>query len=437
MSLKNKLVGLTAYSFTDQIFSRLFGIISFVVIVRLLPRDDVGIIGLVAGYLVIFNFLSIAPETILLRDFPKIKDRVHLYITSFMIFWFIRTVATMIMASIVSLYLYWQFENLIVVLVFLAAALFFNMGLFTSIIKELFYVDFKQKTAMSVNFVMNALSLGLILLLYFSPTILFYVFLSFISSAITMVIWYLLLRKYFSFRFCFTREIFRVLNFSITDFAFWQHMNGAITYMIYRIDTAILGFFATFTVIGDYTIALSIANFFFFVPQIIQKSVMVGLSNIGDKKNEGLLMGIIIKYSFIIAMAQLIFFILFGRWIIAILFTPKHLEEIYLYTFIIVIGVTILNISRPLMSLIAAKCSLRETFFKVYLPGGVIAFLGYVILTYLYGSIGTAVGNIVGYSFFSLLLIIFVWRRYPGKLKFKIITTKEREIIMELIRKQN
>jgi O-antigen/teichoic acid export membrane protein len=435
MSLKNKLFGVTTYGFIDQVFSRLLGIIAFVVIIRLLSREDIGIIGLVAGYLVIFNFFSLAPETVLLRDFPKIKSKVNLYISSFMVFSFFRTVVSMSLAGLVAMYLYWQFGSLLVVLVFLASVLFFNMGLFTSIITELFHVDFRQRLIMTINLVMRVFFLGLLLLLYFNPTLLFYVFLSFVSSLIGMTTWYLLLLKYFSFRFCFTREIFQVLRFSISDFAFWQHLNGAITYMIYRVDTAILGFFTTFTVIGDYTIALAVANFFFFVPQILQKSVMVGLSNITDKEDEGLLMGIVMKYSLVLAIAQLIFFVLFGKWIIAILFTAERLDEIYLYALLIVIGVTILNAARPLMPLIATKCSLREGFFEVYLPGGVLAVLGYVVLTYLYGPIGTAIGNIAGYSFFSLLSLVFIWRKYPLKLQFALVTPEEKEMFRGIIQR--
>lgn len=433
MTLKNKLFGLTAYSFVDTVLLRFFGIISFIIIVRLLARSDIGIIGVAAGYLVFLIFFALAPETILLRDFPKIKNRINHYISSFILFWLIRSIIITVLAGIIALFLYHQFENSIVPIYFIGATVLFNMGMFQSLITELFYVSFKQKIVMIMNIVLSVFGTGLVFLLFFKPTLMFYLFVSFLSTFVGLVTWYYLLKRYFAFKFIYAKDSVKIVKNSIKDFALWQHFNGTITHLIYRIDTVILSFFVTLTIIGDYTIALGIANFFFLVPQIVQKTAMVGLSNINNKREEGLFMSIVLKYSFILGIAQLLLFIVFGKWIILTLFTSTHIEQIYLYTVLITCGVTILNFMRPVMSLIASKCSLKEGFFQVYLPSGIMALVGYIILTYFYGPVGTAIGNIVGYSVFALLLYSFMNKKYPLQFKFKLITAEEKEMFKTFI----
>jgi len=432
--LKRKLFELTLYSFLDRVFFRLYGIISFILIVRLLSRTDIGIIGIAGGYLALFNFLNLAPETILLRDFPKIKNNINQFLSSFIVFWFVRSAIIIILSAIVGFFLYQQFGEIIVLIYFLGTTLIFNMGMFQSLIQELFYVSFKQKIAMIVNIILMAISIFLILILFFRPTLIFYLFLSFLASFIGMLSWLFLLKRYFSFKFIYTKNNLKIIKESIRDFALWQHLNGVITYVIYRIDTVILSFFVALTIVGDYTIALGIANFFFFVPQIVQKSAMVGLSNIKNKSEESLFMSIALKYSFILGIMQLLLFIVFGKWVIQTLFTRMYVEQIYLYTVLITCGVTILNFMRPIMSLIASKCNLREGFLKVYLPALIMSLIGYIVLTYLYGPIGTAIGNIFGYSVFALLLYSFMTKKYPLRFKFSLITPEEKEMFKKLLR---
>ena len=46
----------------------------------------------------------------------------------------------------------------------------------------------------------------------------------------------------------------------------------------------------------------------------------------------------------------------------------------------------------------------------MYLPAGIVAVLSYIFLAAAYGAIGTAVGNIVAYSFFSLFVLLYALR---------------------------
>ena len=54
--------------------------IMLVLLVRLLPHDDYGIIGIVAGYFAFIHILNFSMESIILRDHKKYDHHIEKYI---------------------------------------------------------------------------------------------------------------------------------------------------------------------------------------------------------------------------------------------------------------------------------------------------------------------------------------------------------------------
>lgn len=433
MDLKNKLFGLTAYGLLDTMLLRLFAAVSFIILVHLLSKEDIGIIGVASGYMVIFNLLAIAPETVILRDYPKIKNEISRRVSAFMIFWLIRLVLLTLVALGVSVFLFDRYQSFLPAFFFLGSVLVYNLTLFPGLITQVFYAGFKQKTVTWINILLNLIGVGLLVFLFMRPNLVTYLIILMVSAVIGMIVWYYRLKKDFSFKFE-NRDSFAVIKESIYGFTLWNHLNSAILNMIYQIDTLIISFFVLLSAVGDYTIALGIANFFFIVPQVLQRSVFIGFSNIDNRKDEGTLISAGLKYSFILGIGQLLFFIVFGKAIINMLFTQEHVSEIYVYCLLITCGVTILNIMRPIASLINSKCALKEAFLSVYLPAGIFALAGYLVLTVYYGPVGTAAGNILAYAILSLFLWRFVSKKYPLNLEFELLSEKEKEVLRTILK---
>lgn len=434
MDLKNNLVRLTAYGLLDTLFTRLFSALSFIVLVHLLSKEDIGVIGVVSGYMALFGFLSISPETIILRDYPKIRNELSRHLSAFMFFWLIRFIILSVFALVVAVFLFDKYNSLIPAVFFFGSVFVYNLNLFPGIITQVFYAGFKQKTVTWINILLNLLSLILLFFLLVEPGLLTYLLILVASALIGIFVWYYEIRKEFHFRFENKGDFFEIIKESIYGFTLWNHLNSSILNMIYQVDTLILSFFTALAAVGDYTIALGIANFFFIVPQVVQRTVFIGFSNINDKRDEEELISSSLKYSFMLGIAQLVFFFFFGTAIIEIFFTKQHVVEIYTYALLITCGVTILNFVRPLMSLINSKCVLRDVFFSVYLPSGILALIGYVFLTVYFGAVGTAAGNIFAYLVFALLLYVFMLEKYPLKFRFEILSAKEKEILKNMFK---
>jgi len=436
-SLKEKVASLAFFSLLDTIFGRVTHLISLLVVIRFLARDDFGIIGLSYGYLAFLSLLSLAPETVLYRDFPKIKSaqKVNLHISAFLIFGFVRTLVILIIGCIIGGYLYWHYKNWLVPISFIVITLGSNIIMMQGPIKELLRVDFKQKIATITGFFIEIIVLGvLILVLSLSPSLATYLMVFLATSIGAMGVWLIILKKVYNYRWIFNRESIDVLKYSIKDFSFWNHLNGTVTNLIYNVDTAILSLIGiSLSIIGNYTVALKLSNFFFFAPMILQSVNTITLVNI-NKERSGFGINIFLKYNLIISLIQFLLFVLCGKWAIETFVTPKDTDVIFRYGLLIIIGVSILNIGRPLISWITIKGSLREAFFRIYLPSGIIGIFIYLILAMFWGATGVACGNIVAYSLFLILIVNYVLRKCPFRMNIHWFDRKEKEMLFNIIR---
>lgn len=437
MNLREKVANLTFFSLLDTILGKAIHLISLIVLVKLLSRGDFGVIGISFGYLAILSFLSLAPETVLYRDFPNIKSdkKINLCISSFILFGLFRTLIILVISCAVGGCLYWYYKDYIIPLSFIIITLGSNIILLQGPIKELLRVDFRQKLATITGFFIEVAILFIIIsALFLSPSLVVYLSVFLATSICALMVWLTILKRIYNFSWVFSRDTMKVLKHSIWDFSFWNHLNGSMTNLIYNVDTAILSLCGmSLIVIGNYTVALKLSNFFFVVPMILQGTNTIALSNV-KKEKSSFTVSLFLKYILIISLIQLIIFILFGRWAIETFITPKDSELIFQHALLIIIGVSILNIVRPLISWVAIKGSLKQVFFKVYLPSGIISFFIYLILTKYFGSIGTAFGNIVCYLLFSVLMIYYIAKKCSFKIEGGLITRDEKDLLLKLFK---
>lgn len=439
MNLKQKVSNLAFFSVLDIILGKLIHVISLLVVLRFLPREDFGVIGLSYGYLAFLSLLSLAPETILYRDFLKIKlaQKVNLHISAFLIFGFVRTLVILIIGCIIGGYLYWYYKSWIIPISFIVITLGSNIIIMQGPIKELLRVDFKQKVAAITGFFIEIIILGvLILVLYLSPSLVTYLTVFLSASFGAFGIWLIILKKVYNYSWIFNRESISVLKYSIKDFSLWNHFNGTVSNLLYNVDTAILSLIGiSLSIIGNYTVALKLSNFFFFAPMVLQSVNTIALANI-NKERCDFGINLFLKYSVVISLIQLFLFVLFGKWAIATFVTQKDTELIFKYALLIIIGVSVLNIGRPLFSWITIKGSLREVFLKVYLPSGIIGIFVYFILAVFWGAIGVACGNIVVYSLFLILIINYVLCKCPFRVRIHWFAREEKELLFNILRLQ-
>ena len=432
--LKSKLLDTAAFNLLETVGMKFFGVVSFAILVRLLPRSDIGLIAIVAGYLAILTPLSLSPHTVLFRDYEKMKGSLNEHVSSYLAFWAWRSVAIMAISTALSIVLFYWTNNAVLSVYLVGASVVLNLNLLQGMIADVLYVSFHQRRITKITLYTNLLMLASMGLLFFYPNVLWYLAILIAWNTATAAWWWAELRKRVAFKFQLPKDYLRNIWKSFSELSFWNHLNTSMMELIYRADTVILALFVSATAVGNYAIALTIGNAFVLIPRIIQKSTTLGLSQMEDKEKESELVSTMLKNSALLAIAQLAGFYFVGRWVIGI-FTPTQVEEIFFLTLLIGFGVSLLNVIRPLVSLNFSKTSVKKSFLEAYLPAAAASMAFYFVFTKFFGVTGTGLANIASYALLSLLIVAFTLKTYSLKWKWGWWSDREKSLLKEFFDK--
>ena len=405
--LKANVIKNFSASFADLVLNKFLRLASEIIIINVLTKEEVGIWGVALSYIVFTNYLNVVPETILLRDFPKLQGnqlRLNQLISSYFNFNLLKNLIIVVVG--LALFIWLSQQNFELALMLLALLIQRIVTGVIEMIKLIFYVSFEQPLVTAVGIVNNIIYFGILLLVLVpTPSLSMYAVITIFTSLLFLLVWLAVLRIKHGFSYTFNSRWLSDIRDNFREFTLWQHFNGSITQMVYNIDPWVLSFFYSYAAIGDYTVALKISNYFFILPMLIQKTAVQHYSH-----KTGDVWKAVRRYlaiSFVISVGQLAGFVLFGRYITKWFFAPENTEQVYILAATITAGITILNIARPLIGLISVKYQLSRAFAYVYLPVGIVSLATYFLLSQI-NIQAVAFGNIINYSVFMILAVLFL-----------------------------
>ncbi|MFA7372493.1 MAG: hypothetical protein WC074_02890, partial [bacterium] len=190
----------------------------------------------------------------------------------------------------------------------------------------------------------------------------------------------------------------------------------------------ILGIFASYHDVGNYTVALKLTSIFLIVPTLISSVVTVFIKRYGHSDAD-LLVNHSVKYSFVLSLLQLAVFMLLGKTLLNYILPHGDKNIIFIYALLMNIGVVFLNITRPFQSLILVKGNIKEAFIKVSMPSIIFGLMVYSLLAWGWGAMGTALANISVYAVTAAVSAWYVINRSLLKWRFELISKEERNLI--------
>ncbi|MEK6970139.1 MAG: oligosaccharide flippase family protein [archaeon] len=405
MTLFTRVFSVLSFGTLQVIFSKLISFINFAILVRLLTHEEIGIIGLAGGYMALLGFLMVLPENVFIRDFKKMQGRLNEYISSFFFFGVMRSLVLFVVAGGMALHLSSLQSDPRLTLYFL---LLVGTTLLNSLVgpfREAFYGAYRQARITFVDVISNLLLLTLIGLLYFQRDVIVYGWLQ-LGVAMLGLVWWIW-NAHRHLHFSFFPPTFQLAIDSLRNFSIWNHLAGSVIRLVYQIDIVILGFFVGLGVVGDYAVALTLANVFFVFPQMIQKVLSLSLSSVEDKRTLENMLGIAVRYNTLFSVAQWGAFLIMGPWLISLL-GPESPAQIWTYSIYLVSGVTLFNIARPWSSLAVSKIPPKDFFFKLFFLPSMVAVPIYWYAAAQLGALGVAKANLVTFFILGGWLIIYM-----------------------------
>ncbi len=409
--MRTKLIKNILYSFVEKFLSIGTQFILSIILIRLLDREDYGIIGIVIGYFVFVNFLNISIESIILRDHKKITENINKYFLNFFVFNFIKIFLILILSFVIGVTLFQINNDMNFVFAVISTT---SILIADSIIAPLMTYStakFNQKVVTKFTSIRILLNLLFCMGLFFYPTLSFVALKDVIVSVIYIIIWLVFFKNEVNYKLIFSKAHldFKLVKNILLEYSLWTHFTGVVTTFIYKSDIFFLSFFVSLQVIGDYNIALTAANIATIIPMIIGYQNSIAISHADSDKSANDISNIFIKLSLLIGLITLLAFLLLGRFYLGIMTGQSNNDTIYSYMIPIVIGVIIVKtIASPLVAYVNIKCSVKDLFIHVLLPTFFLTGLTYLIAAFFGGALAVASSNILISVIWLFLLFKYI-----------------------------
>lgn len=406
-NLRKKIISNIFSSGIEKIYIIAIQFITSILLIRLLPREDYGIIGIVVGYFAFINLINISLESIILRDHKKFDNNLNDVMQNFFAFNFLKSIFFVFIAIVLSLVLSNMYNNSGFIYAIWSITFITIADAITAPLIIYFSSKFNQKLVTKISIFRYTLNLILLTGLFVYPELWFIALKDFIVSLVYIVIWFYVSRNKLSFTPQFSSIDFRFIKETIFSYSLWTHLNGVVTNFIYRSDTFFLSFFVGLAIVGNYNIALNSANIANILPMIIGYQNSIAISNAKDKNQVFRTSNYFILLSLLIGLVTIIGFYALGDFYLYLITGQENNSEIFFYMMCIVTGLVIVkSFASPLNAYINIYGKVKNLFIQGMIPILIFTCLIYFYSAYYYGAKGIALANI-GISFFWLLTIIY------------------------------
>lgn len=434
--MRQKIISNIISSGVEKIFLIGVQFIASIILIRLLPRENIGIIGVVAGYYAFVNIVNISMESIILRDHGKYDSDLPRIMHSFFVFNLAKSIMFFVIAIILSLFLSSIYARHDFIYAIFSITFILIADSITAPLVIYASSKFNQKLVTKISIFRAGLNLIFLLGLFLFPTLSFIAFKDFIISLIFIVTWFVIAYKHLSLTFSFRQKgDWSFIRDSFFTYSLWTHLNGVVTNVIYRSDTFFLSLYVGLTVVGNYNIALNSANIANILPMIIGYQNSVALSHAKEKKQIFQISNAFIKLSLFIGSVTLLCFALVGKQYLWLITGERNNEEIFFYMMCVVTGLVLVkSFASPLNAYINIHGSVVGLFRHVMVFLVLFTIILYLFSAKLFGANGLAVANIV----IALVWMIFIIRetkKYNYEFSSLFNFDIEKSIIANLFKK--
>lgn len=298
----------------------------------------------------------------------------------------------------------------------------FYIGIFTSLM-------ILEKQLEMIGIVENIIKVNKIILIITVLNLLIYLFLIFAIKRFELKIVFFVLIFNYTIKIFFYYKFFFILKFEkinlklikeILMFSFFPMLTNLMITLNYRVDIFMIKKFLNYELLGIYTVGVGLAEMVWIIPDSFKQ---VLFSKTVKNKDSKLDIIFSIKINLIIMLVLNIFILLFGQYLIVILYGKKFIES-YSVTKIIFIGLIPMVFFKMINTLYISEGNQKYTF-KVLL----LAVLTNVLLNYLfipkYSIQGAALASVFSYSFTGVIFLINFFKRYQINIRDLIYSEKK------------
>ena len=415
MSVEDKLKKNITFSFLEKIGIIVSQFISSILLAKYLPREEFGVMAVISGAYAFLQFANIAIENILIKDYQKFQSSINETISQFIQINILKILFLSLCCFGIAAAYYSQSNRDVFIFASLSLLSVVAMDILISPLIIYASLLFKQNIVTKISLARWALNIiGLSFLIKY-PSIKTVLVKDLVIFLLIIVFWFHQAKNKLNLKLYLVKINWKFIKENMIGYSLWVHLIGVISNIVYKADAFILYYFVSLKLIGNYNIALSVANIANILPSILINQNNVALSHCKSDEEAKAMTGKFLRLSIYIGVISLLGFIFLGKFYLRLV-TKVDVDEIYEYLLFIVSGLLIIKmVISPLVAYVNIKGDVKRLFFKVQLPLLATVLFNYLVLSYFFGTKGAAVSNLIN----SILWLIFLYVEIKSY-KFKI-----------------
>ncbi len=395
----------TGWLFLGKIFSFFTIFIVGIYVARYLGPTDFGLLNYVISIVSIFAFLSnFGVDNILRREVVQKKyDQDVLLGTSFVIRFLGGTVAFLVVCTITFFIQEIFFTKLLIVLfsltyifqAFFVIDIYFQAQVLSHRVVKIHMLTTFVSALLKVIFILMGLGVFWFLLVYIIDTVL--MSLGFVGVYAT--------RHHSILKWRFEKKLF----FALLRNSLPLMLSGAALIIFMKIDQVLIRGLLDITSVGIYSVAVSFAELWYFIPTIIATSLFPALVNAKNTNSVSYTKRIKKLYTFLFYVSILIALPLsiFANHIIVFLYGPAYASAAS------ILQIYIWSSPAVFLGVATSQYLIAENFTGIIFARNLVSMIVNIVLNILfiplYGLVGAAVATVV--SYFGVLFSLFFFKR--------------------------
>jgi len=361
-----------------------------IIAIKTLSAVDYGVIGTAMGLMAMVGFVSLAPEDILWRDQPRLRDQLSKHLSAYVWFWLVKLgVVAGIAAVFCGIYgvahQAWGVAGALFVIV-----CFLQVLTAAPLVEVPLFAGLQQQRGAMFVLVMRVLWPALLVVNFRLHSLAYYVVALAIYAGATATVSALLLRRHFGVTYRFAGAWQKVREAAL-DLTLWLHLTGRARVFLLRGDLAILGGLGVgLAAVGQYAVAINLVGFGLIVPGVLENVAAVSFANHPDQRSRNLRR--YYRIAAALAAAQLAGGLVLGRLALRLLHVAD-VEATYRIFITVLAGASGMIVASPAVSYAMCFRRMRSVFSRVFLPAAV----GFALLVWLaaikWGVAGAALAH--------------------------------------------
>lgn len=404
---QNQTGSYARYRLLSSLGGKMLDALAVVIAIKSLSAADYGVIGTALGLMAVIGFVNLAPEDILWRDLPKLRDRLAEHLSAYVWFWLVKFAVVAMAATMFCAIYGITHQSGRVAFAAFVITLLLQLSSVSTLAEVPLFAGLQQQRGVALVLGVRVVWLALLVPNLWLRSLEYYIGALAVYALTTALASFWILRRQLGVSFRFdAAESWRKVREAALDFTLWLHLVGRARVFLMRGDLAILGGLGiSLAMLGQYTVAVNLAGFALIVPGVLENVAAVSFAHHPEQRARNLRKFVIIGIG--LSLVQLVAGVLMAPEVLRFL-QIKDVEGAFIVFGLLLTGTIAFTVAGPYLAYAMCYRRMRALFGRVFLAACAVFTFAIWLGAKQWGMIGAAFAHAVVAALTGMAVVCYV-----------------------------